>query len=106
MSFRFMRVLVFFDLPTLTKADRRAYTHFRNLLITSGFIMIQESVYSKLALNKTSADSIKELIRKKKPKKGNIQMLTITEKQYMGIEYVLGEYSSNVISSLDRYIEL
>ncbi len=43
-----MRMLVFFDLPTLTKEDKRNYRQFRKLLIKNGFIMLQESVYCKM----------------------------------------------------------
>ena len=44
MSYRFMRVLVFFDLPTETETDRRNYRQFRRGLLKSGFFMMQESV--------------------------------------------------------------
>ena len=47
-GFRFMRIMVFFDLPTITLEDRRNYTKFIKCLIKNGFIMLQESVYSKL----------------------------------------------------------
>ena len=43
-----MRILVFFDLPTLTNEDRRNYGMFRKALIKNGFIMLQESVYCKM----------------------------------------------------------
>ena len=45
MSYRFMRVIVFFDLPVLTSDDRRAYRKFRKSMLKKGFIMLQESVY-------------------------------------------------------------
>ena len=48
MSYRFMRMLVFFDLPTETAEDRRNYNRFRKYLIKNGFIMMQESVYSSV----------------------------------------------------------
>ena len=51
-----MRVIVFFDLPVETSADRREYAHFRKHLVKNGFLMIQESVYSKLALNMSAAE--------------------------------------------------
>ena len=56
MSYRFMRVLVMFDLPTETSIQRRNYRKFRKSLIKNGFIMMQESVYVKLAMNQGSAD--------------------------------------------------
>ena len=58
MSYRFMRVIVFFDLPTLTLEDKKEYRNFRKFLLKRGFAMMQESVYSKLALNTTVANGI------------------------------------------------
>ena len=46
MSYRFMRIIVFFDLPTETALDRKNYTKFRKFLIKDGFIMLQYSVYT------------------------------------------------------------
>lgn len=53
-----------FDLPVITASDRRAYTQFRKYLIKSGFLMMQESVYCKLAQNATAADLIINSIKK------------------------------------------
>lgn len=77
-----MRVIVFFNLPVGTAAERRAYSRFRKSLIKDGFLMMQESVYSKLALNPTVANSIMSAVRARKPAKGLIQMLVITEKKF------------------------
>ena len=44
-----MRVMVFFDLPTESLDDKREYRKFRKYLIKKGFMMLQESVYCKLA---------------------------------------------------------
>ena len=35
-----MRVIVFFDLPTLSAEDRREYTKFRKFLIKGGFLNV------------------------------------------------------------------
>ena len=101
-----MRVIVFFDLPVETSAERRAYSKFRKFLIKSGFIMVQNSVYSKLALNMTVSESIMKKVREASPDKGIIQMLAITEKQYSKMEYVLGEKQSMVIDSDERLVIL
>ncbi|NLB62432.1 MAG: CRISPR-associated endonuclease Cas2, partial [Clostridiales bacterium] len=53
-----MRVLVFFDLPTITLEIQREYRRFRKYLVKNGFLMLQESVYCKLALNQTSTNTI------------------------------------------------
>lgn len=68
--------------------------------------MMQESVYSKLALNTTVATSVMENIRKNKPEEGLVQMIMVTEKQYNRMEYVIGESKSNVLQSDDRLVVL
>lgn len=101
-----MRVIVLFDLPVTTAAQRREYTRFRKFLLKSGFVMQQESVYSKLALNTTVAQRIAENVRKSKPNEGLVQMLTITEKQYSRMEILVGETTSEVLQSDERLVVL
>lgn len=103
---RFMRMMVFFDLPTLTPEDRRSYRNFRKMLIKNGFIMMQESVYCKMMTSPTVENSIKNLIHNNKPPKGLVQTLMVTEKQFVKMDYVVGEYSSDVIDSEERLIIL
>lgn len=101
-----MRILVFFDLPTETLENRREYTKFRKLLIKTGFMMMQESVYSKIVLNQTVVSSVTEIIKKNRPPEGLVQLLTITEKQYSKIEFITGASSGDVITSDERFVEL
>ena len=101
-----MRVMVFFDLPVVSGEDRRNYAKFRKYLIKSGFIMVQESVYSKLALNPTIAGAVVENVRKNKPPAGLVQMMTITEKQYAKMEIVVGTPQSKVLESDERLVIL
>lgn len=101
-----MRIIVFFDLPVETDIDRREYRKFRKSLIKSGFMMMQESVYIKLALNQNAANQIVENIKKIKPLKGLVQVLTITEKQFQRMEFITGEFHSNVVDSDDRLLIL
>ena len=68
--------------------------------------MMQKSVYSKLALNNSIVNSVKEKIYRNKPKEGIVQMLVITEKQFSGIEYVTGEKDSNILDNTERMIIL
>ena len=67
---------------------------------------MQKSVYSKLALNNSIVNSVKEKIYRNKPKEGIVQMLVITEKQFSGIEYVTGEKDSNILDNTERMIIL
>ena len=101
-----MRLIVFFDLPTVTSEDVREYNRFRKYLIKSGFVMMQESIYTKIVLNNTVSEMLKSGIRKNKPKKGLVQILVVTEKQFQKIEYVCGERQSTVIDSDDRLVIL
>lgn len=101
-----MRVLVFFDLPVLTASERREYVQFRKFLLKSGFIMLQESVYGKLALNTTAVNAIVSNVKKNKPPAGLVQLLTVTEKQYSKMEFIVGEIHSEVLDSDERLIIL
>lgn len=101
-----MRVIVMFDLPTVTKTDIRNYTRFRKYLIKSGFLMMQESVYCKLVLNATAANSLIKNVRANKPPIGLVQMLTVTENQFSRIEYVVGSKKNEVLDSTERMIIL
>ncbi len=101
-----MRILVFFDLPTESLENKRDYRRFRRYLIKNGYIMLQESVYAKLALNKTVANAAVAGLRSNKPNAGDIQVLTITEKQFQKIEYILGERTTDIINTDERFIEI
>lgn len=105
-GFRFMRMMVFFDLPTLTLEDQRNYRKFRKTLIKNGFVMLQESVYCRMMTSPSMESSIKNLIHSNKPPKGLVQMLMITEKQFVKMEYVVGENQSDVVDSEERVIIL
>lgn len=106
MSYRFMRMLVFFDLPTITAADRRAYRKFHDMLIKNGFLMMQESVYCRMVLNGSVQKSVAEIIRREKPPVGTVQLMTVTEKQFAAMDYIVGECKSDVIDNDERLIIL
>lgn len=101
-----MRVLVFFDLPTETREDRREYSRFHKLLIRNGFLMMQESVYCRMLLTPSAGRTVMETIRRHRPPHGIVQMMTVTEKQFAGIEYITGCHHSEVIESDERLIVL
>ena len=102
---RFMRVVVIYDLPMTTVRDGQEYRQFHKFLQKNGFIMQQFSFYSKLVLNQTQANATKLALRKALPAKGVVQCLTITEKQYAGIEYMTGKAQSKIEDSMDRWLQ-
>lgn len=97
-----MRLLVFFDLPTETSNDRRNYRKFHKLLINEGFLMMQESMYSRMTINKKSADYLLKKIQSKAPPSGLIQSMIITEKQYADIVYITGERIDEIADRYER----
>lgn len=98
--------MIFFDLPTETKKNRHDYAVFRKYLVKSGFIMMQQSVYSKLIMNGVAGEAIKKRIRENLPPEGLVEMLEITETQFGRIEYLLGERQSEILESPDRLVEV
>lgn len=106
MSYRFMRVILFFDLPTKTLQDKRAYRQFHKILINNGFLMMQESVYCRMLINQSAVRSVVDIIRKNRPPTGIVQLLVITEKQFANMEFITGESETEIISSDERLIFL
>jgi CRISPR-associated protein Cas2 len=90
---RFMRLMVFFDLPTTTRARKRAYTVFRRFLLDDGYDMVQWSVYGRMVNG--SDDAIKHIKRLSSnlPKEGSIRCLQVSEKQFASMLLLLGERS-------------
>lgn len=101
-----MRILVFFDLPTETLEDKREYRKFRKVLIKNGFLMMQESVYCRMLLTPSAGRAVLDVICKNRPSDGLVQVMTVTEKQFAGMEYITGEHHSEVIESDERLIVL
>ena len=106
MSYRFMRLILMFDLPMQTAEDRRNYTAFRRLLIKSGFIMLQESVYTKLMITPSVKESVLQMLKKSKPPKGMVCALEVTEKQFAKMDFIVGEQHSDVIDTDERLVIL
>ena len=106
MSYRFMRVMVFFDLPVETRPQRREYARFRRFLVKTGFLMMQESVYSKIARNATAAEAIRRAGLAQSPAAGIVQLMIVTEKQYNSIEFVTGNAESETLATDERLVIL
>ncbi len=106
-KYRDMRLLIFFDLPTKTDKHKESYRTFRQFLIHDGYIMVQYSVYSRFCRNYAAVSKHKNRIEKHKPKEGEVRIMIITEKQYLSMYIINGEftYHEKTISA-DPIIEL
>ena len=101
-----MRLLLMFDMPTLTPTDRRNYRQFRKFLISEGFLMHQYSIYTKILLNDTAAGAMINRLEKNVPAKGHITLLKVTEKQFSKMIYLHGERNKSVANTDSRLIFL
>ena len=93
MSYKFMRLLIMFDLPMNTKSEQREYREFRQFLLENGFLMLQYSIYTRICTNQTMADNYIKKTEKVLPSDGAIRGLIITEKQYEKMKIFLGQKS-------------
>ena len=80
-----MWLFVFFDLPVSTKKERRQATRFRKDLMKDGFSMMQFSVYIRHCASKESAAVHEKRVNDFVPEKGQVSILSVTDKQYGNI---------------------
>lgn len=88
---RYMRMLVFFDLPVVTRAERRAYAQFRRFLLNDGFDMIQFSVYGRILNGRDAEEKHLQRVIGNLPPAGSVRVLTVTEKQYASMKLLVGQ---------------
>lgn len=89
-SYHIMWLFVMFDLPTVTKKDKKESALFRKNLEKDGFTMHQWSVYIRYCGSLESAQLHIKRVRKFTPDKGQVSILTITDKQYSNIINIWG----------------
>lgn len=94
MKYNIMRLLCMFDLPVETDEEKKAYREFRKQLIKAGFVMMQYSVYVRTCPSREYTQRMENRIRKIVPSKGNVRLLTVTEKQYDDMKLLVGSKSA------------
>ena len=90
-AYRIMWVMVFFDLPTETKAERKAYADFRKKMLQDGFAMFQFSIYLRHCSSMENATVHVKRVKKSLPPKGHVGIITITDKQFGMMEIFQGK---------------
>ena len=86
-----MWMMVMFDLPVGTKAERKLANDFRKFLQNIGFDRAQFSVYYRVMGSKEVAGRYVKTIEAKVPEDGSVNILTITDKQYENMICFLGK---------------
>ncbi|MDD6210426.1 MAG: CRISPR-associated endonuclease Cas2 [Bacteroidales bacterium] len=89
-EYRIMWVLVFFDLPTETKKERKLYANFRKKLLNDGFTMFQFSIYLRHCPSKENAEVHIKRVKAALPAYGEVGILCITDKQFGQMELFRG----------------
>ena len=97
-GYRLVWIIALFDLPVMTKAERKRASKFRNYLLDLGFEMVQFSVYMKHCAGKAQAEVIENKIKAAVPDYGNVKLLQITDKQFGAILH-LGRHSKRPINT-------
>ena len=92
-AYRFMWLMIMFDMPTSTKKERKKYRHLRTRLLKEGYIMMQFSIYIRsyhsyeAALN--GKKKLKDFIASN-TLKGKIRMIMFTDKQFGNMDVIIG----------------
>lgn len=89
-QYRTMWILVFFDLPTETKMERKAASKFRKSLLDDGFTMFQFSIYLRFCASRENADVHTKRVKLLLPKKGKVGILQVTDRQFGMMELFHG----------------
>lgn len=89
-EYRTMWILTFFDMPVLTKEQRRNATLFRKDLVADGFSMAQLSVYVRSCPSRENAEVHKRRVIASLPPEGLVHILIITDKQFAGTQVFYG----------------
>jgi len=90
-QYRIMWVLVFFDLPTETKKDRKKASLFRKMLLKDGFSMFQFSIYMRHCASRENAEVHIKRVKSFLPPAGHVAILNITDRQFGLIELFHGK---------------
>ena len=90
-EYRIMWILVFFDLPTETKKDRKAAAKFRKDLQGDGFTMFQFSIYIRHCASHENMEVHLKRVKSYLPEYGKVGVLYITDKQFGEMQVFYGK---------------
>ena len=105
-GYRIMWMLVMFDLPVGTKAERKAATGFRNFLLDQGFEMSQFSVYLRFCSGKEHTATLTRRVQGNLPTGGHVDILCFTDKQYENIVSFRGRARQPASKTPDQFVLL
>jgi CRISPR-associated protein Cas2 len=92
-QYKSMWILVFFDLPTETRNERKIASKFRKNLLDDGFTMFQFSIYMRFCASRENTEVHTKRIKKNLPEHGKICVMQITDRQFGMMELFYGKKS-------------
>lgn len=102
-GYRFMWMVVMFDLPVTTAKERKAATDFRHALLDMGFGMAQYSVYMRYCSSQTQVETYCKQVERNLPEGGKVDILQFTDKQYEKIISFMRRKRGPKKKSSDQY---
>lgn len=102
-AYRLMWMMVMFDLPVVTRSERKAATQFRNFLLDEGFEMSQFSVYLRFCAGTPQVEARVARIRSHMPARGKVQILAFTDRQYQTMVCLEGRTKSETGTKYEQF---
>lgn len=101
---RFMWLFVFFDLPVLSKEERRAAVRFRNFLLNDGYMMMQLSVYARVCNGQERVEKHVKRLEHAIPAKGSVRVIQITDRQYERMKILIGKRNAREEKKVEQLL--
>lgn len=99
-----MWVLVFFDLPTQTKKERKIYTRFRKAILANGFKMFQYSIYVRQCSGRENTEVHINRVKRRLPDIGVVCIMSMTDKQFEAMEIFHGKELAETMKALEHLV--
>ncbi len=87
-------LIVAFDLPVGTKAQRKSATDFRKWLLDDGYQMVQWSVYVRSCVSFARQETHLERLKRSLPPEGSVRAIFVTRAQWERSYVVQGSPAS------------
>jgi CRISPR-associated protein Cas2 len=84
-------LLVAFDLPVGTKAQRKLAHDFREFLKDDGFLMVQWSVYARACVSFARQETHLDRLKKNLPPEGSVRTWFVTRAQWQASYVIHGK---------------
>lgn len=95
-GWRMMWLMVFYDLPVTSKAERFQARKFHEFLLRQGFERLHFSVYKRCCGTLERVLTFERRIEKALPPRGNVMTLRLTDRQITSIKrFVTGGYAAD-----------